>query len=89
MTSCCLHPKQRSDLVEKPALCLVNKMDTDGSEEKLEELKELLGKGYENALSEMEEDLRPRRRDAIQFCDFLLFLLVFFSFPLIRKICFY
>lgn len=32
----------RSDLVDKPCLCLVNKMDTDGAEEKLVELKDLL-----------------------------------------------
>ena len=52
--------------MEKPALCLVNKMDTDGAEEKLEEIMELLGKGYDEAVSEMDEDSRPRRRDAIQ-----------------------
>jgi len=52
----------RSDLVEKPALCLVNKMDTEGAEEKLEELKELLGKGYDEGVSLMDEDSRPRRR---------------------------
>lgn len=48
--------------MEKPALCLVNKMDTEGAEEKLEELKELLGKGYDEGVTLMDEDSRPRRR---------------------------
>ena len=43
-------------------------MDTDGAKERFEEMKELLGKGYEEAVSEMDEDSRPRRRDAVQLC---------------------
>ena len=54
--------------MEKPALCLVNKMDTEGAEEKLEELKELLGKGYDEGVTLMDEDSRPRRRNPIQLC---------------------
>ena len=52
--------------MEKPALCLVNKMDTEGAEEKLREFKELIGQGYEEAVGRMDDDSRPRRRKAIQ-----------------------
>jgi len=52
----------RSELVEKPALCLINKMDTDGAEEKLDELTEFLGNKYEEAVCELDEELRPKRR---------------------------
>ena len=52
--------------MEKPALCLVNKMDTDGAEENLGEFKELIGKGYEEAVGRMDDDSRPRRRKPIQ-----------------------
>ena len=57
----------RSELVEKPALCLINKMDTDGAEEKLEELTEFLGNKYEEAVCEFDEELRPKRRDEKKF----------------------
>ena len=49
-------------------------MDTDGAKERFEEMKELLGKGYEEAVSEMDEDSRPRRRDAVS----IVLLLIWF-----------
>ena len=42
-------------------------MDTDGAEEKLEELTEFLGNKYEEAVCEFDEELRPKRRDEKKF----------------------
>jgi len=58
------------DLLAKPAVCLVNKMDVDGSEDKLAELKDLLYKSKEDSevgLHRLEEDQKPEKR--INFMD--------------------
>jgi len=52
----------RRDLVDKPAVCLVNKMDTENAEAKLKSLRSSLGEAYEESLLELPEEMRPQRR---------------------------
>ena len=60
-------------------------MDTDGAEEKLDELTAFLGNKYEEAVSELDEELRPNRRDEnrslIVLCDNLQEIRIFESLP--------
>ena len=60
-------------------------MDTDGAEEKLDELTEFLGNKYEEAVCELDEELRPKRRDenrsSIVQCDNLQEIRIFESLP--------
>ena len=52
----------KSDLLDKPAVCLINKMDTDGAKEELNRLEEQLLAGYESAIEGLPEEIRPQVR---------------------------
>lgn len=57
------------DLIKKPCLCLINKMDTNGAEEKYRELRAKL-KDYENAVeSDVDPELRPEKH--LQFDEII------------------
>ena len=51
-----------SDLLEKPCLCLVNKMDLDNSKQALDNLESELLNNYEEAVLKLDEELRPEKR---------------------------
>lgn len=50
------------ELVRKPCLCLINKMDTYRAKETLDDLEDKLTKDYEASLSQVAEELRPEQR---------------------------
>lgn len=54
------------DLLNKPAMLLVNKMDTEGALEKYNEVNDQI-KNLKKYLSDYEEKMRPK--NVIQFCD--------------------
>lgn len=50
----------KDDLLDKPAICLINKMDTEGAKEKLNIVEKAL-ESYSDAVQEMDEELRPNK----------------------------
>ncbi|CAH1237930.1 GTPBP10 [Branchiostoma lanceolatum] len=56
----------KSDLVDKPTVLAINKMDIQGAEEKAEELLYKLNH-FEDAVTELPKDMRPKRR--VEFED--------------------